>query len=324
MNDREGQKTKLHEIASAVRGQLGKESVVTFEDGIWDPVEAISTGSVALDRALGVGGFPRGRIVELLGSESSGKSSICLSTIVQAQRQGLICAYIDAENAFNPTWAGLLGVDVSFLLMSQENCTENVFALVDKFIEQGVNVIVIDSVAGLAPKAEIEGDVGDFTVGLRARLMSQALSRLASKLNKINTLMIFINQIRMQIGVMFGNPETTPGGKALKFYSSVRLDVRDGGKIKEGEDIIGIKIRINVVKNKVASPFKKAEADFYFDRGFDNELAYFDVAAELGIFRKNGAYFEFEGENKHRAEWCTIIKEDPSVLKRVVGAINGV
>ena len=316
------QVAKLHEIADSVRTQLGEESVITFDNNIWEPIEAISSGSVVLDRALGVGGFPRGRIVELFGSEGSGKTSISLATIVQAQRAGEICAFIDAENSFNPEWAALLGVDMKFLLLSQESCCETVFALIDQFIEKGVTVIVVDSIASLSPRAELEGETGDLHVGLMARLMAQALRRLSGKLNRSRVLAIFINQLRLQIGIMFGNPETTPGGKALKFHSSIRLDVRSATKIKKADEVVGMEIKASVVKNKVAPPFKSAVVDFLFDRGFDNEAAYVDDAVEKGVFKKKGSYLEYQGMNKYRADWCELLRTDTALFKQIVKEVD--
>ena len=322
----EEQRARLNKIAETIRGKLGKESLTTFEEGMWDPVEVISTGSVAIDAALGIGGFPKGRIIELYGPESGGKTSIVLSNIAQAQSQGLLCAFIDAENSFNPEWATLLGIDMTLLLLSQESCLENAFALIDNLIEQKVDVIALDSVAGLAPKAELEGNVGDWQIGLVARLMSQAMRRLSSKINLSNSSVIFINQIRQKIGVMFGNPETTPGGKALKFHASIRLEVRGSKHIKssEGSDPIGMQIHANVVKNKVAPPFKRAIADFYFDRGFDNELAYIDWAIDKGVLAKKGAYYTFEEITKYRADWAIMIKEDAPLLKRLIHEVQNV
>jgi len=297
------------------------------ESEVLEPVEVISTGSLLLDQALGIGGFPRGRIVELFGEEGGGKTSVALSAIAQAQRAGLICAYIDSENALDLGWAKTLGVDLSLFLLSQENCTEDVFTLVEDCIDNGVQLIVVDSIAGVAPRAELEGAFGDWQVGLNPRLIGQAMRTLAKKAGRADTCLIFINQIREKIGVMFGSNETTPGGRALKFYATVRLDVRGRGHIKLGTETVGIRIRAYVAKNKLAPPFRKAQLDFFFDKGFDNELACIDMAVECGVMDRKGksGYYLWEGESgasKLRKDWADYFRENPDKLKRLLDEVN--
>jgi recombination protein RecA len=283
-------------------------------------VESIPTGALALDIALGVGGLPRGRVVEIFGPESSGKSTLAMHVVAEAQRNGGTCAYVDAEHAMDPVYAARIGVDVDELLISQPDTGEQALEITDMLIRSGaLDVIVVDSVAALTPRAEIEGEMGDTHVGLQARLMSQALRKLTSNLNKSNTICIFINQLREKIGVMFGSPETTPGGRALKFYSSVRLDIRRIEAIKDGVEVVGNRTRVKVVKNKVAPPFKQAEFDIMYGRGISREGSLLDIAVDLDIVKKSGAWYTYEGEQlgQGRENAKTFLGENPEVMVEV-------
>ena len=280
-----------------IEKDFGKGSVMRLGEASSMGVEAISTGSIGLDIAVGIGGLPKGRIVEIYGPESSGKTTVALHTVAEAQKNGGIAAFIDAEHALDPVYAKALGVDIDNLIISQPDTGEQALEITEALIRSGaIDIIVVDSVAALVPKAEIEGEMGDSHVGLQARLMSQALRKLSGVINKTNTMCIFINQLREKVGVMFGNPETTPGGRALKFYSTVRLDVRRGEQIKVGGDVLGNKTNIKVVKNKVAPPFKTAEVEIMYGEGISYISELLELCVNAGIVKKAGAWFSYNGD----------------------------
>ena len=305
--------------------QFGAGSVMRMGEKETMAIEAVSTGALPLDIALGVGGVPRGRVVEIFGPESSGKSTLAMHIVAEAQRNGGICAYVDAEHALDPVYAAAIGVDTDNLLISQPDTGEQALEIVDMLVRSSaVDVIVIDSVAALTPRAEIEGEMGDSHVGLQARLMSQALRKLTANLNKSNTIAIFINQLREKIGVMFGSPETTPGGRALKFYSSVRLDIRRIESIKYGAEVVGARTRVKVVKNKVAPPFRQAEFDITYGKGISREGAVLDLAVELGIAKKSGAWFTYDGEQlgQGRENSKQFLADNPDVMMQMTERVR--
>ncbi|CAB4775193.1 MAG: recombinase RecA [Actinobacteria bacterium] len=310
----------LEAALGQIEKQFGKGSIMKMGDNLSMSIESISTGSLALDMALGVGGLPKGRIVEVYGPESSGKSTLALHVVAEAQRNGGVCAYIDAEHALDPVYARAIGVNVDELYISQPDNGEQALEIADTLIRSGaLDVLVIDSVAALTPRAEIEGEMGDSHVGLQARLMSQALRKLTANLNKSNTVAIFINQLREKIGVMYGSPEVTPGGRALKFYSSVRLDIRRIEAIKDGTEVIGNRTRVKVVKNKVAAPFKQAEFDIMYGQGISREGSVLEVAVELGFVKKAGAWFTYEGEQlgQGRENVKGYLRENPQLMLEI-------
>ena len=310
----------LSAALSMIEKTFGKGSVMRLGDGVAEPIEAISTGSLSLDIALGLGGLPRGRIVEIYGPESSGKTTLTLQVIAECQKAGGTAAFIDAEHALDPTYAGALGVNIKELLISQPDTGEQALEICDMLVRSGgVDIVVIDSVAALTPKAEIEGDMGDSHMGLQARLMSQALRKLTANIKRSNTLVIFINQIRMKIGVMFGNPETTTGGNALKFYASVRLDIRRTGAIKKGDEVIGSETRVKVVKNKVAPPFKEAHFEILYGEGISRLGEVIDLGVEHNFIEKAGAWYSCNGERigQGKENARQYLKEHPDMAQDV-------
>jgi recombination protein RecA len=303
-----------------IEKQFGKGSVMRLGDDSRPPIAVIPTGSIALDVALGIGGLPRGRVIEIYGPESSGKTTVTLHAVASVQAAGGIAAFIDAEHALDPEYAKALGVDTDAQLVSQPDTGEQALEIADMLIRSGaIDLVVIDSVAALVPRAEIEGEMGDSHVGLQARLMSQALRKITGALSNTNTTMIFINQLREKIGVFFGSPETTTGGKALKFYASVRLDIRRIESLKEGGDVIGNRTRVKVVKNKVAPPFKQAEFDILYGHGISREGSLIDVGVEQGIVRKSGAWYTYEGEQlgQGKENVRTFLKENPDLADEI-------
>jgi recombination protein RecA len=320
-------KTKALAAALAqIEKQFGKGSVMRMADGaVAEEVQVVSTGSLGLDIALGVGGLPRGRVVEIYGPESSGKTTLTLQTIAQMQKMGGTCAFIDAEHALDVGYAQKLGINLQELLISQPDTGEQALEICDALVRSGgVDLIVVDSVAALTPRAEIEGDMGDSLPGLQARLMSQALRKLTGSINRTNTLVIFINQIRMKIGVMFGNPETTTGGNALKFYASVRLDIRRTGSIKSGDEVIGNETKVKVVKNKIAPPFKEAHFDILYGEGTSREGEILDLGADAKIVEKSGAWYSYNGERigQGKDNARNFLKERPELALEIENRVR--
>ena len=310
----------LEEVMAEIEKQFGKGAIMKLGEDSHVEIETVPSGSIALDVALGVGGFPKGRIIEVFGPESSGKTTIALQAVAEVQKRGGKAAFIDAEHALDPVYAKNLGVDLNELLLSQPDTGEQALEICEALVRSNaISIVVIDSVAALVPQAEIEGEMGDSHVGLQARLMSQALRKLGGIINKTNTIAIFINQLREKVGVMFGNPETTPGGRALKFYSSVRLDVRRGEQIKVGDSVIGNRTNIKVVKNKVAPPFKVAMVDIMYGEGVSREGELIDIGAELDIIEKSGAWYSYNGEKigqgKENAK--IFLKNNPEIADEV-------
>ncbi len=316
----------LDAALSQIEKAFGKGSIMRLgQDNAHADIEAISTGSLGLDLALGIGGMPRGRIVEIYGPESSGKTTLALSVIAQAQKKGGTCAFIDAEHALDPSYAKKIGVDIENLLISQPDAGEQALEITDTLVRSGaVDVLVVDSVAALVPKAELEGEMGDSHMGLQARLMSQALRKLTSTVSRSNTLIIFINQIRMKIGVMFGNPETTTGGNALKFYASVRIDIRSIGKIKDKEDIIGSQTRVKIVKNKVAPPFKIIDFDIMYGEGISKTGELLDLGIKANVVEKSGSWFAYNGEKlgQGRENAKIFLRDHPNVALEIENKIK--
>ncbi|MGC5324020.1 recombinase RecA [Brevibacillus sp. SYSU BS000544] len=317
MSDR---RAALESALRQIEKQFGKGSIMKLGDMANVQISTVSTGALALDIALGVGGFPRGRIIEIYGPESSGKTTVALHAIAEVQKQGGQAAFIDAEHALDPVYAAKLGVNIEELLLSQPDTGEQALEIAEALVRSGaVDIIVVDSVAALVPKAEIEGEMGDSHVGLQARLMSQALRKLSGAINKSKTIAIFINQLREKVGVMFGNPETTPGGRALKFYASVRLDVRKAESIKLGNDVVGTKTKIKVVKNKVAPPFKTAEVDIMYGEGISREGSILDIGAEIDVVSKSGAWYSFNEDRlgQGRENSKLFLKENPEIATQI-------
>ncbi|MCA8837917.1 MAG: recombinase RecA [Proteobacteria bacterium] len=322
----ESDRKKALDVALAqIERQFGKGSIMKMgEGGVTDNIQVVPTGSLALDIALGIGGFPRGRVVEIYGPESSGKTTLTLQSAAEVQKMGGVVAFVDAEHALDVNYAEKLGVVVDELLVSQPDTGEQALEITDMLVRSGaIDLVIIDSVAALTPKAEIEGDMGDSHMGLHARLMSQALRKLTANIKRSNTIVIFINQIRMKIGVMFGSPETTTGGNALKFYSSVRLDIRRIGAIKSGDEVIGNSTRVKVVKNKVAAPFKQAEFDIIYGLGCVRELEVLDISVKENLVEKSGSWFSYKGEKigqgrENSRKW---LEENPKVLSELMTAI---
>lgn len=311
---------------SQIEKQFGKGSVMRMGDHAVQPdIEAISTGSLGLDIALGIGGLPKGRIVEIYGPESSGKTTLTLQTIAEAQKKGGVCAFVDAEHALDLSYARKLGVNVDDLLVSQPDTGEQALEIVDMLVRSGgVDMVVIDSVAALTPKAEIEGDMGDSHMGLQARLMSQALRKLTGNIKRTNCLVVFINQIRMKIGVMFGSPETTTGGNALKFYASVRLDIRRTGAVKKGEEIIGSETRVKVLKNKVAPPFKQAEFEILYNQGISLLGEVLSLGVQIEVIDKSGAWYSYQGTRIGQGKENVVeyLREHPEIAKEIEDKIR--
>ena len=324
IDEKESKLKALQAALLKIEKDFGKGAVMKLGDDNIDKVEIIPTGSILLNRALGVGGYPRGRIIEIYGPESSGKTTLAIHAIAEAQKAGGIAAFIDAEHAFDRFYAEKLGVDIDNLLISQPDNGEQALEIADQLIRSSaIDILVVDSVAALTPKKEIEGDMGDNNVGLQARLMSQALRKLTSTVSKTNTTCIFINQLREKIGIMFGNPETTTGGNALKFYSSVRLDIRRVTSIKDGDQVIGNQVRVKVVKNKVAPPFRKAEFEITFGEGISKIGEILDLGVEYGIIQKSGSWFSYDNSKLGQGRDATkaLLKDNPELCEDIEGKI---
>ena len=310
----------LKQVLADIEKQFGKGSLMRLGDNDHREIDVISSGSIALDVALGIGGYPKGRIIEIFGPESSGKTTFALHAIAEAQKAGGKVAFIDAENSLDPQYAARLGVDINELLLSQPDNGEQALEITEALVRSGaISVIVIDSVAALVPKAEIEGEMGDAQVGLQARLMSKALRKLAGVINKTNTIAIFINQLREKVGVVYGNPEVTPGGRALKFYSSIRLDIRKSEQIKQGAEIVGNKVKVKVVKNKMAPPFKTCEVDIMYGTGISHEGELIDLASQADIIQKSGAWYAYNGEKIGQGKENTkdYLKANPEIENEI-------
>ena len=327
-NSNESSSNRLKALDAAlgqIDKQFGKGSIMRMGEKDSMTIASIPTGALPLDIALGIGGLPRGRVIEIFGPESSGKSTLAMHVVAEAQRNGGICAYVDAEHALDPVYAKAIGVDIDNLLISQPDTGEQALEITDMLVRSGsLDVIVIDSVAALTPRAEIEGEMGDSHMGLQARLMSQALRKLTANLNKSDTILIFINQLREKIGVMFGSPETTTGGRALKFYSSVRLDIRRIESIKDGPEVVGSRTRVKVVKNKVAPPFRQAEFDIMYGKGISREGAVLDMAVEMNIAKKSGAWFTYDGEQlgQGRENSKQFLIDNPDVMMQMSARVR--
>ena len=316
---------QLEQAISQIEKQFGKGSIMKLGDEVHKSIDVISTGCMTLDHALGIGGVPKGRIIEIYGPESSGKTTLTLHIVAEAQKQGGTAAFIDAEHALDPVYASKLGVDINNLLISQPDTGEQALEICEALVRSGaVDCIVIDSVAALTPKAEIDGEMGDSFMGIQARLMSQALRKLTGIINKSNACVIFINQLRDKIGVMYGNPETTTGGKALKFYSSIRMDIRKTDVIKDGSEIIGNKTRVKIVKNKLAPPFKTAEFDIMYGTGINNEGCVIDMAIELEIVQKSGSWYSYNGDKigQGKENVKLFLQNNPEIYEEVKNQIN--
>ncbi len=321
----ENKKRALAAALGQIEKQFGKGAVMRMGDHERQAIPAISTGSLGLDIALGIGGLPKGRIVEIYGPESSGKTTLTLSVIAEAQKLGATCAFVDAEHALDPDYAGKLGVNVDDLLVSQPDTGEQALEITDMLVRSNaIDVIIVDSVAALVPKAEIEGEMGDMHVGLQARLMSQALRKLTANIKRTNCLVIFINQIRMKIGVMFGSPETTTGGNALKFYASVRLDIRRTGAVKEGEEVVGSETRVKIVKNKVAPPFRQAEFQILYGKGIYRNGEIIDLGVQQGLVEKSGAWYSYKGNKigQGKANAAKYLEDNQEVAREIEGLIR--
>ena len=321
----ENKKRALAAALGQIEKQFGKGAVMRMGDHERQAIPAISTGSLGLDIALGIGGLPKGRIVEIYGPESSGKTTLTLSVIAEAQKLGATCAFVDAEHALDPDYAGKLGVNVDDLLVSQPDTGEQALEITDMLVRSNaIDVIIVDSVAALVPKAEIEGEMGDMHVGLQARLMSQALRKITGNIKNANCLVIFINQIRMKIGVMFGSPETTTGGNALKFYASVRLDIRRTGAVKEGDEVVGSETRVKIVKNKVSPPFRQAEFQILYGKGIYRNGEIIDLGVQQGLVEKSGAWYSYKGNKigQGKANAAKYLEDNQEVAREIEGLIR--